>query len=121
MKQASRDTLVFHGFSLALRPRNLLPSDGSDVSPTLLPDDDITAPRNDIVTSASRVLRDVGLPETGATPTHLEVVQLVDVSTIPLFLFSPFTCTLYPQYSYVYTYTFVWQYYILRNQAKWHF
>ncbi|CAI8044000.1 hypothetical protein GBAR_LOCUS24421 [Geodia barretti] len=97
MKQASRETLVFHGFSLALRPRNLLPSDGSDVSPTLLPDDDITAPRNDIVTSASRVLRDVGLPETGATPTHLEVVQLVDVSTIPLFLFSPFTCTLIPK------------------------
>jgi hypothetical protein len=94
MKQASRETLVFPGFSLSLRPRNLLPSDGSDVSPTLLPDDDVTAPRNDIVTSASRVLRDVGLPEGGATPTHLEVVQLVDVSTIPLFLFSPFTCTL---------------------------
>jgi hypothetical protein len=82
MKQACRQTVVFHGFSLALR---------TDTTPPL--PDDVTTTNNDVITSPSTLLRDVGLPEC-ATPTHMEVVQILDTSTLPLFWLSPLHCTL---------------------------
>ena len=80
MKQTSRQTVVFPGFSLTLHG-----TDREAATPV------------ETAASCSAVLRDVGLPESRcAQPTHLEVVQIVDTSSLPLFWLSPLHCTLYP-------------------------
>ena len=80
MKQTSRQTVVIPGFSLTLH--------GTDKE---------AATPVETAASCSAVLRDVGLPESRcAQPTHLEVVQIMETSSLPLFWLSPLHCTLYP-------------------------
>lgn len=79
MKQACRKTVVFPGFSLTLHT------------------DAAAQPLSDDITSSSTLLRDVGLPDSWcALPTHLEVVQILDTTTLPLLWVSPLHCSLYP-------------------------
>lgn len=83
LKQARRKTVVFPGFTLTL-----LPTDTAPVSPPGSSDDTI---------SCATLLRDVGLPQNWCThATHLEVVHILDTSTLPLCWVSPVHCTLYP-------------------------
>ena len=80
MKQTSRQTVVIPGFSLTLHG-----TDREAATPV------------ETAASCSAVLRDVGLPESRcAQPTHLEVVQIMETSSLPLFWLSPLHCTLYP-------------------------
>ena len=66
------NTAVFQGFSLALMDRTM-------------------------TSSVAMVMEGVGLdPRKPFIPTHLEVVQILDVSTVPHLLLSPLQCTLYP-------------------------
>ena len=75
MRQVCRQTIVFPGFALTIN---------SEVGQFA------TAVGSDI-------LKEVGLPVGLAVcPTHLEVVQIIDTTTMPLFWLSPLQCTLYP-------------------------
>lgn len=50
-----------------------------------------------VQSSVATVMEGVGLdPRRPFIPTHLEVVQILDVSTVPHLLLSPLQCTLYP-------------------------
>lgn len=83
LKQACRKTVVFPGFSLTI-----LHTDTTPVSPSSGSDDTM---------SCATLLREVGLPETWCThPTHLEVIHILDMSTLPLIWLSPIHCSLYP-------------------------
>ena len=66
------NTAVFQGFALSLMDRTMS-------------------------SSVAMVMEGVGLdPRKPFIPTHLEVVQILDVSSVPHFLLSPLQCTLYP-------------------------
>ena len=76
-KQASRQTVVFPGFALTLRPE----------------EEELLSEAGDCLA----ILRDVGLAVSPpAQPTHLEVVQIINTTTLPFIWLSPLQCTLYP-------------------------
>ena len=75
MRQACRQTVVFPGFALTIN---------REVGQFA-------------TTVGSAILKEVGLPlDLSVRPTHLEVVQIIDTTTMPLFWLSPLQCTLYP-------------------------
>ena len=90
-KQTNRETLIFPGFSLSLHPQ----APPTNHTPSPPASNDVTLTGNDVITSASPLLRGVGLPVGTACPSHLEVVQLLDTSSIPLLWHSPLHLTLY--------------------------
>lgn len=46
--------------------------------------------------SVADLLHGVGVVSSSYCPTHLQLVQVVDYSSIPLFWISPLRCKLYP-------------------------
>ena len=81
-KQAVNQTVAFPGLSLTLSP----------ISASSLAE-----PRSDSEKGVADLLRGVGMVSSNYCPTHLQLLQVVDYSTVPLFWISPLQCKLYPQ------------------------
>ena len=76
-KQGINQTVRFPGLSLSL----------SSISNSLLEQS----------VAVTELLQGVGVASSNYCPTHLQFLQVVDYSTIPLFWISPLHCRLYPK------------------------
>lgn len=74
LKQAVNQTVSFPGLSLTLCP--------------------LSANQSSFCTAD--LLQGVGVVTSSYCPTHLQLLQVVDYSTVPLFWISPLRCKLYP-------------------------